>query len=192
MDKKIILVLLLISTCLLTSCETYRLSKKDKEWQPYRVGDTLIFHSSMGEVDTVHVGKIESYINPQDQLNLFATKYQTIFVGGKRSIMRLGVGVGNPHIRFDLRLGENKMRYPLLMRIRVSDIKDSTDIVNFGNFKECFRITAVDSDDDWVFDLCYIYWCKELGYIGLEFKNGLTWELKEFRRKGKNILDEYR
>lgn len=190
-NKYAFIVILVFTLALFLSCKTYRLSKQDKEWLPYKVGDTLIFESNHGEVDTVSIDKIESYINPTDPLDVFPTKVQTLFVAGKRTpIMSLNAVMDGAYIEFRLRLGKDKMKYPV-MNMWISDIKDSTDIVNFYNFKDCYRITAIQRADnlkDTPIDLRYIYWSKKNGYLGLELNDEYIWILRQFRREGKDIL----
>ena len=60
------------------------------------------------------------------------------------------------------------------------------------NKKEGIKIEAkeyYDNMKEFSFDLRYIYWSKELGYLKLEFKDNYVWELKGFLRNGNNILE---
>src|SRR5690554_6254177 len=84
---KMIYVIMIVCAILLfglfTSCRTDRLSKEDLEWQPYKVGDSLVFESNKGESKTIVIKNIESHINPTDPLDVFPEKYETLFVTGK-------------------------------------------------------------------------------------------------------------
>ncbi len=170
---------------MLFSCKTYKISQSDLEWQPYKKGDILIFESNKGEIDTINIKNVEVYTNPNDPLVVFPTKLQTLFVLGENAaVLEFKAGEKSTDIHFILRLGKNNLKYPCT----VLDIKE---FENMKMKKGKYRIEAkeyYDNMKDVPFDLRYIYWSKEYGYLGLEFKENYIWTLKSFVRGGKEIL----
>lgn len=200
MKNLIILINLIFITL---SCKSFRLNKEDLEWQPYKKGDILVFESNHGERDTIKIKSIEIFTNPDDPLAVVPKKVETLFVSGeyyhnpKKDIMgrmysstycdviEMGTSKMGSYIDFKFRLGDNKLKYPSV----VLSIEEMNKIRK-DNY-ERYKIEAKEYNDnmrDQPFDLRYIYWNKEYGYLVLEFKNNYIWTLKSFIRDGKEIL----
>lgn len=187
--RKIIYIIIL--STILFSCKTYKLSKSDLEWQPYKIGDMLIFESNKGEIDTIQIESIEKFTNPDDPLAVFPNKTQSIFVVGDKEILKLHAGSNGSKIEFKIHLkSDSILRYPVtILYLQKNKINDLEKIV--FNSKNSFKIKSIESRgnmQDRPFDLRYIYWSKEYGYLGLEFKDNYFWTLKSFIRDGNNIL----
>lgn len=188
---KQILIILIIGL-LMFSCKNYRLSKSDLEWQPYKVGDKLIFQSNKGELDTIYIKSIELHRAEDDPLTIFPNIFETQYVNGKRKIL-LSIGAssnGNSYISFNLTLGKTYMRNPT-MYFELKEIEPSNHKQSFDRFSKYFKIKAIEQASNMKehpFDLRYIYWSKEYGYLGLEFKDDYIWTLKSFVRNGKELL----
>lgn len=192
---------ILIISLMLLSCKSYRLSKNDLEWQPYKEGDVLVFVSNKGEADTIQIKNIDIHTNANDPLAIFPTMLQSLFVSGVyyhepkkdimgrmynssyRDILEMESNNTGSYITFTLHLGNHKLRYPRTL----------LTIKELGNLKEenCQYIIEAkehyDNMKDYPFDLRYIYWSKVYGYLGLEFKDNYVWTLKSFMREGKEI-----
>lgn len=196
-------IFLITMVLMLFSCKRYKLSKSDLEWQPYKIGDKLVFESNKGELDTIKVENIEVHTGADDPLAVLPNKIQTLFVSGlyyhkpKKDIMgrmfnttfcnviEMRANSSGSFIEFTIRLGENELKYPGV----VQSIKEMSELSTDESGK--YIIKAVESRDnmkDRSFDLRYIYWSKEYGYLGLEFKDNYIWALKSFIRDGKEIL----
>jgi hypothetical protein len=60
------------------------------------------------------------------------------------------------------------------------------------NNRPCYKIKAIESRENIKgnpFDLQYIYWSMEYGYLVLEFKDNLVWSLQSFIRNDVNVLN---
>lgn len=174
-----------------SACTVSRLSKQDLAWQPYLVNDKIIFESSKGEIDSVKIESIEKYNNPDDPLALFPNRVQTLFVVTKHgSIAEFNATKYGSEIEFQLRLGKNNLKYPSISLSLENGGIEKEEMVDFDS-KRCYKITARQSYSnlqDMPFDLKYIYWSKQYGYLGLEFKDGYTWKLKSLIREGRNVF----
>ncbi|TGD59886.1 hypothetical protein [Flavobacterium humi] len=59
------LPLLLLLFCLGSCCNKMELTEEEKNWCPYEEGQTLIFKSNLGNLDTLQVdSRVENYTNP--------------------------------------------------------------------------------------------------------------------------------
>ena len=189
-EMKIIIGLLTLCTVLLFSCNTFKLSQSDLVWQPYKVGDILIFASNKSEFDTVTIKNIEKFNNPDDPLDVFPGINQSVFVSGDINILKLQADKNANSVEFELCLGHKEYRCPgtvlLLNQKEIGKLKK----VKLGN-KDVYKIMAIEFYDnmkDAPYDLEYIYWSMQYGYLGLQFKDQYLWELKSFVREGKEIL----
>ena len=176
--------LLLFALLVLFSCNKYKISKSDLEWQPYEKGDVLIFESNKGEKDTIVVKSIDSYNNTDDPLALFPDKTEILFVMSQknRSLLFMKAYSGGTYFRFEIRLGNNDLRY-------ASTVLYVEELAN--NDEGCIKFEAIENYDnmkDIPSDLKSITWSKELGYLALEFKGDYIWTLKSFVREGKELL----
>lgn len=178
------LIFLFSVLLMLFSCRTYKISQSDLRWQPYRKGDVLIFESNKGEIDTIDVENVEVYTNPDDPLAVFPNKLQSLFVLSQKSILEMSANKGGTSIHFTIRLGNNHLKYP-------STVVGVKELESIKMEKGRYVIEAkeyYDNMKDVPFDLRYIYWSKEYGYLELEFKENYIWTLKSFIRDGKEIL----
>jgi hypothetical protein len=188
---KLRLAIVLVLIIVLFSCRKYRLSDDDLEWQPYRVGDLLIFESSKGELDTIEIKNVDAHYHPDDPLSILPSSHESLFVIDRSSgILTLKTEKSGSYVVFDLRLGNNTLKYPVVtLDLNKKEI-DQLEVTQFIA-KNVYKIVAKESFSnlkDRPFDLRYIYWSKEYGYLGLEFKDGYTWKLKSFARAGENLL----
>lgn len=184
-------MIILTIVLMLISCRTYKLSKSDLEWQPYQKGDRLIFESSKGELDTIQIRSIEKYNNADDHLAVFPNSVQSLFVVGNKELLKLHAGKNGSKVEFKLRLGSNSdLKYPGTILYLEKGNLDALEKVEFSA-KNSFKIKAEESRgnmESLPFDLQYIYWSKDFGYLGLEFKDNYIWTLISFVRDGKEIL----
>lgn len=180
-------------TCLLLiSCTRYTLSEKDLEWQPYEVGDRLIFMSDKGEIDTVTIGLIEVRSNPDDPLSINPDMNQRIFVEVENrrpsTIIELHASKYGKSIDFNLHLGENDFKYPCFHLEIERILLTQRPFNGYPNVYQILVEQSCSNLKEQAFDLQYIYWSMEYGYVGMEFKNGYTWTLQSFYRGGVELL----
>lgn len=180
------LIGLFLALFMLFSCKTYKMSENDLKWQPYKKGDVLIFESNKGEIDTVVIKSIETYINPDDPLAVFPNKLQSLFVISERSILEMSAGEKGTYINFTMHLGNNKLKYPNTLR-SITEMDEAKKDKNNRYVIEANEY--YDNMKDRPFDLRYIYWSKEYGYLGLEFKDNYVWTLMSFIRDGKRFCE---
>ncbi len=192
-------ILLLIS---LVGCKEFKLSTDDLKWQPYEVDDILVFESNTGEVDSIKIKSIDSYLNPKDPLAVFPNEHEVLFVNGK--LLNLNKDYKNwNHVNL-LNLTSSKETWMTFNLNKMSDslqyaeAKYSVDQLNefYGNKKlinDCIKDIIELKPNytgglDYEYDLKTYWWSKKYGYIRYSFKNGYYRELKKFIRNGKNIL----
>lgn len=187
----IIIVCVVLLLGLFTSCKMDKFSEADLEWQPYKVGDSLIFESNKGELKTIVIKNIESHIGHSDPLAIFPDKWEYLFVTGKDvpvGIIKMSAGKEGGAIYFELqRFNEYTLRHPSTV-YKINEIK-KMDIELISN-KKVFKIEAIqyyDNLKDIPFDLRYIYWSKEYGYVKFEYESGYEWTLKSLLRNGVDI-----
>jgi hypothetical protein len=199
-------ILIIFTAFTLASCgRTYEIREPTRAWQPYQEGDVLVFESTTGQTDSIFVQKIETYTNPDDHLDLFPTKFQTMFVSGEMTLRTpfvntIGQLVTKEHITL-IEISSGKKNDRLLLTIhRPRDTTDfpttvlqvpELDSIETHSIKsEKFTIEAKEyfnlpnSDD-----LKTYIWNKKLGYLGYELENGEVCTLTEFWRDGKNLLE---
>lgn len=188
MKQAIILTALIF---MLFSCNTYKLTDADLEWQPYKVGDMLVFESSKGELDTIYIRSITINTGAEDPLAIFPDKIQTLFVLGERELLKMHSGKYGSKIAFKIRLGDNTdLRYPgTILNLEKLNL-DAIKRVTYNN-QNCIKIKAEESRENLKnrpFDLRSIYYSKEYGYLSLEFKGNYIWKLKSFMRDGEKLF----
>jgi hypothetical protein len=65
------------------SCKQYSVDKEVKKWIPYEKGQTLLFESSKGTVDTLKITKIELFNNPEDHLAIISPMHEKLVVNAE-------------------------------------------------------------------------------------------------------------
>lgn len=202
--KKVILISIVLFFISFTSCNEFKLSKEELKWQPYKVDDILVFESNIGEVDSIKITSIDSYLNPEDPLAIFPDQHETLFVNGE---------LLNPnkdhkhwdHVNF-LDLTSSKETWITFNLSKMSDslqyaeAKYSVDQLNkFYNNEKVINNCINDIIElkpnytgglNYEFDLKSYSWSLKYGYVKYSFKNGYYRKLKKFIRNGKDILPD--
>ena len=192
---------------MLQSCgKTYKLSEEALAWQPYKVGDVLIFKSNKGEIDTIYVREINSHTNPSDPLDFFPDYHQSLFVTGeiklrepKVDMMKKKYFTENINL-LNLHADEESPFFYFVFEKKTDTLDYPTTALTLDSLKLEFKtkkklkygailIQAKEHYDlPFDYDLANFWWSKEYGYVRYEFKDGYYWELREFIRDNKNIL----
>jgi hypothetical protein len=162
--------------------KTYRISKSDLKWQPYKVGDVLVFESSEGRKETIEIKDIDKRTNPLDPLTLYP-RSQSVFV---ETILKLKAWESGTYIDLKIHFRESKFLYHGSTNLKIEEFEKY-----FEPSKEDARIedfdlrTNLDRED---VILKSIYWSKKFGYLEIEYKDNYSWKLISFKRKGKEIF----
>lgn len=202
-NTKYIIVILFLSSFLIQACKTQKLSKADKEWQPYSKGDVLVFKSSDDKRDSIFIDKVESHFNPNDPLRTSEKKYEFLFVSGEITLQKpiktkLGHTFNRERIDILQMTSDDSRSYMKFVFSKKSDsLKYPTTVLSIDELKEKIdEDSSVEIKAKEYYDLPFDYdlesflWNKKYGYTRFEFKNGTYLELEKFIRKGKNILEE--
>ncbi|MCB4800262.1 hypothetical protein [Neotamlana laminarinivorans] len=192
---------------LLLSCRAeYKIDSESFDWQPYEIGDKLVFKSNANEVDTIFVKEISSYTNPNDHLALFPDYQTTYFITGEISlinpftssignkvtkdyvdILKLSSGEETDYLTLNFKKRRDTLSYSEIT-FKISELESKFE--NKSKYESIEIDAEYNNDMPFAYDLKTVFWSKEFGYIKYEFKNGNSWNLTEFIRNGENILNE--
>lgn len=197
------IIILFLSSFLIQACKTQKLSKEDKEWQPYSKGDVLVFKSNDNKRDSIFIDKIESHSNPNDPLSTGKKKYESLFVSGEISLQNpIKTKIGHIFNReridvLQMTLDENQTYIKFVLSKKSDSLKYPTTVLTLNELKKKIGSnSSVEIEAKEYYDLPFDYdlksfmWSKKYGYTRYEFKDGTYWELEKFIRKGNNILDK--
>jgi len=197
MKKLIIFTIFILILALLFCGKRYRLTKKDTDFNPYKVGDSLLFHSDKDKKDTLIIASIErrklnynSYFF-FDYEYLFGDTWETYEVSTKFSNNRgapssniLTIRAepnGTKTISFDFTLNHAFWYGNEYLE------KDANNILNLQitkfergllKFNDVIVVPSSDEEykerDDYIYK---IYWSKSNGFVGFDMLNGEEWAI---------------
>ncbi|MCX2682184.1 hypothetical protein OOZ15_19745 [Galbibacter sp. EGI 63066] len=188
-------------------CEKYSFPKNIDDWQPYKVGDIIVFESNKGNIDTVSIKKIHNSYLADDNLSVLPDKHQNIVVIGeavlnkpiktslggqifKEEISLLSIYADESvYFNFDFKRPSDGLNYPstALTFLKLKTLLEKKEASNFNSIV----IEAVNQYESLIqYDLKKFWWSKKYGYTRFDFKNGDYLKLVKFIREGKNILEE--
>lgn len=188
---------------LFTSCNKFKLSENDLNWQPYKVGDILVFKSNKAEIDSIYITEVESHSNPEDYLAVFSDEHEILFVSGElsksdesnynnRSVSLISMFAdGNSEMRFEFKKINDSFQYPTTI-VPIDSMKYMmmNNKKEFLHLNDVIEIIANDYYFEGEYDLQKFYWSKKYGYVSYNYNNGISWKLEKFIRNGKNILNK--
>ncbi len=200
--KKIFTFILI--SFLLSCGKDNKMNSESFDWQPYEIGDKLVFESNTKQVDTIFVKEINNYRNPDDHLAIFPDYHTTYFITGEITlinpftssignkvtkdyvdILRLSSGKETDYLTLNFKKRRDTLSYSEVT-FKISELKSKFE--NKSEF-ESIEINAESYNEmPFSYDLKTVFWSKEFGYTKYVFKNGHSWELIEFIRNDKNIL----
>lgn len=184
----------LITFIFFISCgKTYRLSKDDIQFNPYKVGDTLIFEANSSLFDTVIVTEIVRQTIALGEMFEFSKgKGEGLSVIARHSISNPdsfpGRKVGSIFMIhnysegsyvdywFTGHLKPEAISNPFFVR-DLDTMKRINHSTKAGDFDDVFIIKCDTVYPDNFDRLSKIYWSKKFGYIRLEVNEILQWEL---------------
>jgi hypothetical protein len=203
-DNNFYLFLILYLAFLLNCC-TYSISEKEAKFVPYKAGDRLIFKSTSGELDTIHVLKIDHYFGKKGQNNVSPFIANEGYIGvwvnhSTRSSKKSSVEKSNHYFLIMHKLGrdslivyfelEAKGAYsyyfdPISLR-QIQSTKTEKMVILGHNYDDIIRIKhnretieAFQNERDFI---KLIFWSKNLGYVRFDLGNGEKWFLKSIIR----------
>lgn len=193
---------ILYASVILFSCgKTHKLYDKDISEQPYRVGDTLVFESNLGGIDSIFIKEIGRFSNPTDPLDVFPVNVETIRVSGEitlRTPFRSSIGklVSREFIELlELKSGQGRPYFEMGFYKPRDTLKYFKVFVPLDSLREAslsesqsFTSRNYESITPFEHDLLAFFWNRQLGYTGYEFKNGIVWELTSKKRKGRELV----
>jgi len=179
-------VYLVLSFNIFISCNYYKLSKKNLLWQPYMVGDKLVFKSNTEELDTILISKINTVISFTDNLSLFSDRHEVLFVDTpKQNVIEIKALKKDMLLKFNIRLGKNKLyeEYPNI-KVRLNELIK----MKCNNNIYCIETKyLIDSISRYNSNIKNILWSNKLGYLKLVYNNEKSWELISFYRNNKKV-----
>ena len=136
---------ILLLSLLCQACIKKKLPKEAREWQPYQVGDLLVFRTPQGKLDSIIIDKIESFYNPKDPLSFNATEYEALYVSGvfksddlinngnekpvnqRVNVFQMSRGKEDVYLRFIFNNTYDSLTYPKTI-LRLTDFEKLFDI----------------------------------------------------------------
>ncbi len=175
------------------------------DWQPYEVGDSLVFESNRDESFTLVIQEISRSHAVTDPLDIIPDKTEHLSVFAKYSLINPWVSsIGDSVFHQDtelLHLNSGLEKSNLNLKLIIEDswfYGDSwLDISKFEkmNNKELFGFNDIFVFEDKIGEYKHrdnhierFYWSKDFGYIRYELKNGYLWELKRFIRNNEDRI----
>ena len=176
-----------------SSCKSYKLTRDDLKWNPYKGNEILVFQNDNGDIDTIFVISVERLKNPDDPLAVSPNYHESVEVMVKHS---------DP-------TPPNDHRYLQSPFLKLYSAKDKNTLINFAltaknawfysgkynkneleklataelvtkNFKydDVLRLVPKSMEyferDEFI---TTVYWSKKDGYVRFDLKNGVYWEL---------------
>src|SRR5690554_914355 len=183
--------IIILITILLTSCgKRIEMPESEKKWNPYKVGEVLIFKSSENELDTIKVKEISDNIFPDGPTPLkYYNENLWIFVEHtdpnydrhlKNNFLEITTGTPETPTIINFRLlAKNSVFYDSYRTIEELDSMKLTFLETpIGEFSDVLEINDKErryaERDNFVEK---IYWSKSNGYLKFEKKDGKTWVL---------------
>ena len=186
-------VLIFISLLLLACGKTHRLSKSDLQWNPYTVGDRLIFQSGNTLFDTVIVTGMVRHTrglgypfsgNPDKGQSLSVVVNHLVsdpgsFRGLKKGSIFIMSNYGKgSYVTFwfaGVTKGES-ISNPFFIG-NLDTIKPITYSTKAGTFDDVVVIKSDTVYPDNFDRLSTIFWSRKFGYLEIEVNDSLKWEL---------------
>ncbi|HMC02471.1 MAG TPA: hypothetical protein VKN14_15635 [Flavobacteriaceae bacterium] len=182
----IILFLIFLSGC----GKEINLSEKERNWNPYQVGEILVFQSSEMELDTIFIKEIADNIFPSSTGPLkYYNESLWVYVkhtdpnyDRKLTNKLLEIQTGTPEKPSEINFGilaKNAVFYDSYKTIeeleKLNELTIETPLGKFTDVLEIEDTEGMYSERDNFIDR--IYWSKSNGYLRFEKRNGKVWEL---------------
>ncbi len=183
--------LLMMVTLLCFSCEkTKKLSNSDLAWNPYEIGDKLVFQSNNGEEHTLEIKTIE---RSDDKTNPYAGDFsgkleqEIIYCSSSEDVdndERILTAIGRTssddtfiHLKLDIPDTQFPGSLYLLSDLDNRQVESLT--VEGTNYTDVLVLTPenVEMEVQGV-TVEKVYWSKGSGYVRYDMSDGTVWSLK--------------
>ncbi|MEQ6123556.1 hypothetical protein AAON49_05095 [Pseudotenacibaculum sp. MALMAid0570] len=167
------------------------MSDEEKKWNPYKKGQTLVFESSEGKLDSIHIKDVRSQF--PDGLGV-KEYYEVLNVVGLSEDPKWSKKVEEDILSIQAKTKKRDSRLKFCLSIKTAKFYYSGYYLfndklirktkkNFTTpYKEFKNITIIESPDNF-FEvknaIKFLYWNNEVGYVGFEKFDGVSWKLKE-------------
>lgn len=191
MAKNIAIATILV---LLASCNENRtyLTEEEKGWNPYEKGQTLVFESREGILDSVFIEDVK-YTFP-DGLGV-VDKFEILKVPAHKTFP---YELGNPEmylftihartekeggrLQFGLSLKHSRFYSGYFdLEDDIKRIPETPISVPYGSFDDVIIVRDQRNHSDISNAIKSLYWSKSQGYVRYDKYNGDIWELKEIK-----------
>jgi len=184
--KKNIFYILIFLICVSCFTPEYKLTQKEKEFNPYRKGDKLVFESNSKELDTFYISKIDLVFN--DGLGIIEYKQALRITEGKLPEkddihdkttflleIRSGGSKEETYVEFRDFIGKRQYLSKLINK------STETLITDFMSFDD---VILIKSDKSWDYNsmIYEYYWSLENGVVRFKKGDSTIWTLKDFKR----------
>ncbi|GEM_PF-2762394 len=181
--------LIFIFTLLSCFADRYKLDKEEIEFNPYQIGDKIVFESNLNEIDTFFISNIDLVFN--DGIGI--TEY--------KQVLRISEGKAPKegdifdHRTFLLKVRSGGSKEPTIVEFRNFDGKKiylkellsspkKRFVTSFGTYNDVIEING--RSDEKIESLIYKFqWSLKNGIIQFEKGDSSIWTLKKFLRPDK-------
>lgn len=183
----IFLSIIIASQFVMSDCVAF--NKKDKVWQPYQLGDSMVYVSNKGEMVMDSISEIKKAHNPSDEWAPWKHWIHTVWVDTRRVYPPSRENF-RPIIQFDREKLKKTVYYKPQFKLapeRTVIIKEkhqkNLDTIQY-NQHLLFKITPHSQDYSYNDYVDSIYWSPQVGFVKVFYHDGDVWELVTFYRGG--------
>ena len=170
----------------MSSCftERYELTEKERQFNPYKVGDVLIMESSKKEIDTLYISEIDLVFN--DGIGITEYKQVLRVYEGKKP--KKGDFMSQRTFLLEIRSGGSKEPTYVVLRdfqgkkLYLTELLESplnNLITKFENYNDVINIEGY-SDRKYESLIYNVQWSLKNGIVQFKKGDSTIWTLKEF------------
>ncbi len=172
---------------------TYKLSKDDLRFNPYKGGEALIFKSSQGDIDTIFIREVTITSVPNDPLAILPKYHDVLNVNVKHSdptsinghrylescfFELTATNDHNTIFGFNLAAKKALFYADSFFKEDLEKLSIVELITKAFTYKDVIKLAPQSlkyyERDEFI---VAVYWSKKTGYVRFDLKNGLYWEL---------------
>lgn len=181
------ILLISISSIFISSC-TKELKDQERNWNPYKMNEVLVFESSENQLDTIVINKIinnavSSSPAPELYRHTYLNVYAESIVFKKSEFYNteiLTISSSTPNrlagIGFGLRLSNANFGSSYKIE-ELNKYPQMSVTTKAGIFNDVIKLKPEIFYSEREDEVQFMYWSKKYGYIKFERADGFTWEL---------------
>ena len=182
-------VLIILFIILFVNCgKNVELSDEERNWNPYRLNETLVFESSNGLIDSLTISELDDNIYPdgpgpmkyyEQKLWIFARQNSILKHNPKVKILEISAESPRKPSEIGFLLSFENARFAG-WGFEIHKLKKYPTLTistKAGKYEDVIKLESVMYYPDRENDVQFMYWSKKNGYVKFERKDGLTWEL---------------